>query len=172
MPISELVFGASTQNRSSLEPYLGFAAIAWHAALWIMHDTYKPLKREAGPQKVVAHQAARQCCAGPASCPQDQQQRHCRSQCAACRLRQIQEKTQDYSGFGLKPQTPTSKSAQLASRARARAEYPLARRRCVAKGAVREADSQIEIEHEETLANRLREIPRVNFAHGDGSCAL
>jgi hypothetical protein len=35
--------------------------------------------------------------------------------------RQIQEKTQDYSGFGLKAQTPTSKSAQLTSRAPARA---------------------------------------------------
>jgi hypothetical protein len=31
---------------------------------------------------------------------------------------------------------------------------------------------KIGIEHEEALANRLREIPRVNFAHGDGSCAL
>jgi hypothetical protein len=41
-----------------------------------------------------------------------------------------------------------------------------------AKGAVREADSQIEIEHEEALANRLREIASINFAHGDGSCAL
>ena len=28
MPISELVFGTLTQNRSSLEPSLGFAAIA------------------------------------------------------------------------------------------------------------------------------------------------
>ena len=28
MPISELLFGALTQNRSSLEPSLGFAAIA------------------------------------------------------------------------------------------------------------------------------------------------
>ena len=28
VPISELVFGALTQNRSSLEPSLGFAAIA------------------------------------------------------------------------------------------------------------------------------------------------
>ena len=28
MPISELVFGALTQNRGSLEPSLGFAAIA------------------------------------------------------------------------------------------------------------------------------------------------
>jgi hypothetical protein len=37
VPISELVFGALTQNRSSLEPSLGFAAIARHAALWIMH---------------------------------------------------------------------------------------------------------------------------------------
>jgi hypothetical protein len=36
------------------------------------------------------------------------EQRYRRSQCAACRqLRQIQEKAQDYSGFGLKPQTPT-----------------------------------------------------------------
>jgi hypothetical protein len=49
-------------------------------------------------------------------------QRHGRSQCAASRQsRQIQEKAQDYSGFGLKSQTPTSKSARLASRAPARA---------------------------------------------------
>src|SRR6516164_3648167 len=44
-------------------------------------------------------------------------------QCAACRQsRQIQEKAQDYSGFGLKSQTATPKSAQLASRAPAGAE--------------------------------------------------
>jgi len=46
-------------------------------------------------------------------------------QCAACRQsRQIQEKaqTQGYSGFGLKSQTATPKSAQLASRAPSRAE--------------------------------------------------
>src|SRR5215472_102024 len=35
VPISELVFGALTENRSSLEPSLGFATIARHAALWI-----------------------------------------------------------------------------------------------------------------------------------------
>jgi hypothetical protein len=32
---------------------------------------------------------------------------------SAHQSRQIQEKAQDYSGFGLKPQTPTLKSAQL-----------------------------------------------------------
>ena len=37
---------------------------------------------------------------------------------------------------------------------------------CVAKGAVREADGEIGIKREEALANRLHEIPRVNFAHG------
>ena len=42
---------------------------------------------------------------------------------------------------------------------------------CVAKGTVREADGEIGIEHEEALANRLHEIPRVNFAHGNGSCS-
>jgi hypothetical protein len=36
--------------------------------------------------------------------------------------RQIREKAQNYSGFGLKSQTPTPKSTQLASRAPARAE--------------------------------------------------
>jgi hypothetical protein len=42
-------------------------------------------------------------------------------QCRASRQsRQIQEKAQDYSGFGLKSQTPARKSAQL-SRAPARA---------------------------------------------------
>ena len=34
---SELVFGALTQNRSSFEPPLGFAAIAPRAALSIVH---------------------------------------------------------------------------------------------------------------------------------------
>jgi hypothetical protein len=56
VPISELVLGALTQNRSSLEPSLGFAAIARHAAWWIMHDTVQE-RADAGPQKVVAHQA-------------------------------------------------------------------------------------------------------------------
>jgi hypothetical protein len=41
----------------------------------------------------------------------------------AVQWRQIQQKAQDYSGFGLKPQTPTPKSAQLASRAPVRAEW-------------------------------------------------
>jgi hypothetical protein len=36
--------------------------------------------------------------------------------------RQIQEKAQGHSGFGLKLQIPTPKSAQLASRAPVRAE--------------------------------------------------
>ena len=62
MQISELVFGALTQNRSSLEPSLGFAAVA--PARHIV-DTYKPLKSRCGTPKVVAHQAGRQCCAGP-----------------------------------------------------------------------------------------------------------
>jgi hypothetical protein len=48
VPISELVFGALTQNRSSLEPSLGFAAIARHIALWI---SYKPLKSRCGTPK-------------------------------------------------------------------------------------------------------------------------
>jgi hypothetical protein len=79
-------------------------------------------RADAESQDVVAHQAGRQCCAGPTSRPQDQPQRRCRSQCAACRQsRQIQEKTQDCSGFGLKLQTPTPKSAQLTSLAPARA---------------------------------------------------
>jgi hypothetical protein len=38
VPISESVFGALTQNQSSLEPSLGFAAIARNTTLWIMHD--------------------------------------------------------------------------------------------------------------------------------------
>ena len=49
---------------------------------------------------------------GPAFHSQNQQQRDRRSQCAACRQsRQIQEKAQDYSGFGLESQTPARKSA-------------------------------------------------------------
>jgi hypothetical protein len=115
VPISELVFGALTQNRSSLEPSLGFAAIARHAALWIMHDTVQaPLKSRCGTPKGCG--ASSQCCAGHASRQQNRPQRYRRSQCAACRLsRQIQETAQDYPGFGLKLQTPTPKSAQLTS---------------------------------------------------------
>jgi hypothetical protein len=52
VPISELVFGTLTQNWSSLEPSRGFAAIARHAALWIMHDTHKPLKSRRGTPKL------------------------------------------------------------------------------------------------------------------------
>jgi len=50
--------------------------------LWIVHDAYKPLKSRSGTPKVVAHQDGRQCCAGPASRPQNQQQRYRRSQWA------------------------------------------------------------------------------------------
>jgi hypothetical protein len=54
--------------------------------------------------------ASSQCCADHASRQQNRQQRYRRSQCAACRLsRQIQETAQDYSGFGLKLQTPIPK---------------------------------------------------------------
>jgi hypothetical protein len=44
VPISELVFGTLTQNRSSLEPSLEFAAIAGPPYIVIVHDTYKLLK--------------------------------------------------------------------------------------------------------------------------------
>jgi hypothetical protein len=40
---------------------------------------------------------------------------------------------------------------------------------CFAKGPVREADSQIGFEHEKALADRVDEIPSINFAHGSGS---
>ena len=49
--------------------------------------------------------------------------------CPARRIvqwRQIQEKAQDYSGFGLRPQTPTPKSAQLARSRPVRAQSPTA----------------------------------------------
>ena len=35
--------------------------------------------------------------------------------------------------------------------------------KCLAKGTVREADGQIAIEHKEALADRLHEIPGINF---------
>jgi hypothetical protein len=88
-------------------------------ALWIVYHTYKLLESQSGtlkgcgapgwtivpppirklaPKNLEAH-AGTQC------------QRDRRSQCAACRQsRQIQEKAQDYSGFGLKSQTPARKS--------------------------------------------------------------
>jgi len=43
---------------------------------------------------------------------------------------------------------------------------------CVAKVTVREADGKIGIEYEKALADRLHEIPRINFAHDNGSSFL
>jgi hypothetical protein len=48
VPISELVFENLTQNRSSLEPSLGIAAIAGPPCIVIVHDTYKLLKSRRG----------------------------------------------------------------------------------------------------------------------------
>src|ERR1700730_7706857 len=39
----------------------------------------------------------------------------------------------------------------------------------VAEGAVRKADGQIGLEHEDAFADRLHEIQRVDIAHGSGS---
>src|ERR1700692_943849 len=46
------------------------------------------------------------------------------------------------------------------------------RRDCeyVAEGAVRKADGQIGLEHENAFADRLQEIQWVDVAHGGGSC--
>jgi aminoglycoside phosphotransferase (APT) family kinase protein len=41
---------------------------------------------------------------------------------------------------------------------------------CVAEGTVRKADGQIGIEHEDTFADRLHDIHRVDVVHGSGSC--
>src|ERR1700730_4735018 len=41
---------------------------------------------------------------------------------------------------------------------------------CVAEGAVRKADGQIGLEHEDAFADRLHEIQRVDVMHGSGSC--
>ena len=41
---------------------------------------------------------------------------------------------------------------------------------CLAEGAVREADGQVGLEHEETFADRLHDIQWNDFAHCDGSC--
>jgi len=51
VPISELVFETLTQNRSTLEPSLGFAAIAGPPCLWIAYHTYKLLKSQSGTLK-------------------------------------------------------------------------------------------------------------------------
>jgi hypothetical protein len=82
-----------------------------------MHDTYQPLKSRCGTPKGCG--------------ASDRTSMLCRSRLPSAKstakvppfsvpgvpaVGQIQ----DYSGFGLKPQTPTPKSAQLASRARAR----------------------------------------------------
>src|ERR1700738_3809755 len=42
----------------------------------------------------------------------------------------------------------------------------------VAEGAVRKADGQIGLEHEDAFADRLHEIQRVDVAHASGSCSL
>ena len=44
VPISELLFGTLTPNQSSLEPSLGFAAIAGTPRI-VVHDTYKSCSR-------------------------------------------------------------------------------------------------------------------------------
>jgi hypothetical protein len=122
VPISELVFGTLTQNRSSLEPSLGFAAIAG-----------TPHIENGGPFALVFAGGGRdgmtlssgmrpkifgvQFAAGGGTVVQPGAAQPFRV--PLWQSRQIQEKAQDYSGFGLKPQTPTPKSAQLASRARA-----------------------------------------------------
>src|ERR1700731_3338487 len=41
---------------------------------------------------------------------------------------------------------------------------------CVAEGAVRKADGQIGLEHEDAFADRLHEIQWVDVEHGSGSC--
>jgi hypothetical protein len=51
VPNSELVFGTLSQNRSSLEPSLEFAAIAGTPHIVDVHDTYKPLKSRSGTPK-------------------------------------------------------------------------------------------------------------------------
>jgi hypothetical protein len=105
VPISELVFGTLTQNRSSLEPSLGFAAIAGQPCMWIVYHTYKLLKSQSGTRKG---------CGAPGwtTVPPPVRKLDPQNGNGAWRC-----DPQDYSGFGLKPQTPTPKSAQLASRA-------------------------------------------------------
>jgi hypothetical protein len=95
LPISELVFETLTRNRSSLEPSLEFAAIAGTPRIengGTFAVDFADGRRDRHNNDVRPH--------GP---------------------QPIQEKAQDYSGFGLKSQTPTLKSAQL-FRARARSD--------------------------------------------------
>jgi hypothetical protein len=87
VPISELVFGTLTQNRSSLGPSLEFAAIAGTPRI------------ENGGSVAVDFADGRRDRHNIDVRPDGPQP--------------IQEKGQDYSGFGLRSQTPTLKSAQL-----------------------------------------------------------
>ena len=125
-PISGSVFGASTKNRSSLEASLGFAAITGtprieNGATFAVdfadgrRDRHNLYVRPDAPQR-LAYTAGHPAPLNPYVPEQ--------------RYRLLGHRTtgwlrpQDYSGFGLKAQTATPKSAQLASRARARGIVP------------------------------------------------
>jgi hypothetical protein len=132
-PISELVFGTLTQNRSSLEPSLGFAAIAGPPVLWIVYHTYKLLKEpKRGPKRLWRTRLDD----SPASRPQTGPQKSwgaARTRCYSVlpSIRKINSKgTAPFSmrgvpamaansressrllRFWLKPQTPIAKSAR------------------------------------------------------------
>jgi hypothetical protein len=84
--------------------------------------TVPPPVRKLDPKNPWAHQAGTQCCSVPPSIRKINSKGNAVLNARrAGQWRQIQEKAQDYSGFGLKLQTPIPKSAQLASRAPVRA---------------------------------------------------
>ena len=81
VPISELVFGTLTQNRSSLEPSLEFAAIVDPRRIV---DRARYVQAAEEPKR-----DPKRLWRGPVSRPQNQQQRYRRSQCAGQRERVV-----------------------------------------------------------------------------------
>jgi hypothetical protein len=92
--------------------------------LWRIRLDDGPASRpQTGLQKPWAHQAGTQCCSVPPSIRKINSKGTAVLNARRAGYRgKSQEKAQDYSGFGLKLQTPTQKSAQLTSLAPARVE--------------------------------------------------
>jgi hypothetical protein len=138
---SELVFGSLTQNRSSFEPVPPPSANRTPKILGCMPNSmlFRPAFHSQNQQQRDRRSQCAACrrpawCATTFSGPDLALQELVRMvpdpRCRAGRQsRQIQEKAQDYSGFGLKSQTPARRSAQLSlSRPRVRQPPPSERR--------------------------------------------
>jgi hypothetical protein len=123
---SELVFGALTQNRSSLAAIAGTPRIENGGTFAGEFADGRLARRniDVQPDAPQPLGVPLQLFTGLyVSCVRSTA-RH------AGQWRQIQEAAQNYSGFGLKPQTPTPKSAQLASRAQSAKDASSQAKKC------------------------------------------